>query len=364
MGVSKVVLDGVTQIDLTQDTVTKHNLYANSSAINAAGDKIMGKAQADNEDALLEKTISGTYVNSDITAVRSCAFQRQYGLTKVELPNATTIKVYGFYACTSLEEVDIPKVTVLETSVFSECTKLKTISMPLVTTIPSYGFSNTGMESIYFPTVTTVNTSAFYNCSSLQSVSLTSATEVATWAFYKCSNLSSFVAPKVANLRDKCFHSCKKLVNLDIPYTIHCGDNVFNGCSSLSYFVHDIDALYTANFQNCTSLLAVDCGPRLNIMRPSIFQNDSKFNIFVIRKNSVVSLDSINAFAGTPFASGGTGGILYVPAAVVSSYETKTNWSTILAYENNQIKSIESTHEDSDAPIDLTLYYVDGTPIT
>jgi hypothetical protein len=31
---------------------------------------------------------------------------------------------------------------------------------------------------------------------------------------------------------------------------------------------------------------------------------------------------------------------------------------------NNQIKSIESTHADPNAPIDLTLYYADGTPIT
>lgn len=32
-------------------------------------------------------------------------------------------------------------------------------------------------------------------------------------------------------------------------------------------------------------------------------------------------------------------------------------------YTNNQIKSIESTHTDPNAPIDFTLYYADGTPI-
>ena len=55
--------------------------------------------------------------------------------------------------------------------------------------------------------------------------------------------------------------------------------------------------------------------------------------------------------------------MLYVPNDLISSYQSASNWSTILGYANNQIKSIESTHTDPNAPIDLTLYYIDGTPI-
>ena len=84
----------------------------------------------------------------------------------------------------------------------------------------------------------------------------------------------------------------------------------------------------------------------------------------VLRKASGnMPLGNINWFSSTPFASGGTGGTIYVPSARLSAYQSATNWSTIIGYANNQIKTIESTHTDPDAPIDLTTHYADGTPI-
>lgn len=94
------------------------------------------------------------------------------------------------------------------------------------------------------------------------------------------------------------------------------------------------------------------------------FSTNQALNVLVLRKDGVVALNGINAFSDTPFASGKAGGTLYVPQALISSYQSASNWSTILGYANNQIKSIESTHTDPNAPIDLTLYYADGTPIS
>lgn len=88
----------------------------------------------------------------------------------------------------------------------------------------------------------------------------------------------------------------------------------------------------------------------------------TKLANLVLRESEVVAVGS-TSLTNTPFASGKTGGTLYVPASLVESYQTATNWSTYLSYPNNQIKSIESTHTDPNAPIDLTLYYADGTPI-
>ena len=87
-------------------------------------------------------------------------------------------------------------------------------------------------------------------------------------------------------------------------------------------------------------------------------------DVLVIRSDTITTLNNISAFNNTPFASGKSGGTLYVPADLISSYQSATNWSTILGYANNSIKSIESTHTDPSAPIDLTLYYADGTPIS
>jgi len=95
------------------------------------------------------------------------------------------------------------------------------------------------------------------------------------------------------------------------------------------------------------------------------FLNCSELDTLVIRATSItgIMLSNINAFNSTKFASGAAGGTLYVPNSMISTYQSASNWSTILGYSTNSIKSIESTHTDPNAPIDLTLYYVDGTLI-
>lgn len=122
--------------------------------------------------------------------------------------------------------------------------------------------------------------------------------------------------------------------------------------------------VYNAAFYNCTALKAIDWLGGSITGSSNHFVGCTKLNVMVIRKtDNICSLATTNAFTNTPFASGKTGGTLYVPQALVSQYTQASNWSTILGYSTNQIKSIESTHTDSDAPIDLTLYYVDGTPL-
>jgi hypothetical protein len=61
-----------------------------------------------------------------------------------------------------------------------------------------------------------------------------------------------------------------------------------------------------------------------------------------MRRTSVPSLSSTNAFAGTPIESGT--GYIYVPAALIDSYKTETNWSAFAA----QYRALED-------------YTVDGT---
>lgn len=113
-------------------------------------------------------------------------------------------------------------------------------------------------------------------------------------------------------------------------------------------------------FAACSALEKVDWG---GSHYQKTFVDCSALKMLVIRTSSTVSLNNINVFTNTPFSSTGSGGTLYVPSSLISSYQSASNWSTILGYANNQIKSIESTHTDPTAPIDLTLYYADGTPI-
>ena len=104
-----------------------------------------------------------------------------------------------------------------------------------------------------------------------------------------------------------------------------------------------------------SSFEVIDFGPNTPSFGAWLFSNDSNLSTLIIRKSSVVAAANLNVFSNTPFASGGTGGTLYVPSAVISSYQSATNWSTILGYANNSIQAIEGSQYEN--------YYADGTPI-
>jgi len=92
-----------------------------------------------------------------------------------------------------------------------------------------------------------------------------------------------------------------------------------------------------------------------NINGPYIFQHSKLSTLILRQETKVAGLSNINSFGYTPFASDGSGGTLYVPSALISSYQSATNWSTILGYANNQILPIEGSQYEN--------YYADGTAI-
>ena len=180
----------------------------------------------------------------------------------------------------------------------------------------------TALTSLIVPNVTTIGTQGCYGCSGLTKLFFDNLTSVAASAFYNCTNLKTFVSKKA----------------------------VSTNASEV--------------FRNCSKLEAFDFGTGSGRLGGYYFQSCSALTIVVLRTTSVTALANISAFTSTPFASGGAGGTLYVPSDLISTYQSASNWSTILGYTNNQIKSIESTHTDPNAPIDLTLYYADGTSIS
>ena len=114
--------------------------------------------------------------------------------------------------------------------------------------------------------------------------------------------------------------------------------------------------VYNGAFYGCSSLKALDWLGGEITGSTNQFVNCQKLNIMVIRRTaSICSLSNVSAFNNTPFASGKAGGTLYVPQALIASYQAATNWSTILGYANNQILPIEGSIYETQ--------YVDGTPI-
>lgn len=108
----------------------------------------------------------------------------------------------------------------------------------------------------------------------------------------------------------------------------------------------------------CANLEAVDiAGKNTNSMTKfaaNAFNGNTKMSVLILRGNYVPTI-VISAFAGTPFASGRTGGTLYVPSSMISEYEADSEWATILGYETNSIQAIEGSIYETQ--------YADGTAI-
>lgn len=187
-----------------------------------------------------------------------------------------------------------------------------------ITLIPEYSMSGggTNLDLLSFPNVTRIGGYAFSN-----------------------TKAKRFLLPKLAALLGgQTFQSCTGVEKLALPAIADFGngDYIFSGC---------------------TSLKEIDLGPLTSRLgRYYTFNGCSRLNTIVIRSSSVANVLAINVFNGTPFASSGTGGTLYVPQAAIADYQAATNWSTILGYANNSIQAIEgSVYENA---------YADGTPIT
>lgn len=110
--------------------------------------------------------------------------------------------------------------------------------------------------------------------------------------------------------------------------------------------------------KGCTQLKTVDFVYFKGQIAQNAFQNDSSFDTLIIRNTDDIPVlwGGVGNFNGTPFASGGSGGTMYVPSAMISTYQSASNWSTLLGYANNSIQAIEgSIYKNA---------YADGTPIS
>ena len=178
----------------------------------------------------------------------------------------TSIGSYAFYSCSSLTTASFPKVTSIGSYAFYSCSNLTTVSFPVATSIRSSAFTHCyNLTTASFPKVTSIGSDAFYKCSNLTTVSFPVATSIGDYAFFNCYPLTTVSFPKATSIGNAAFHSCRNLISL-----------------------------YLAG-------------------------------------SSICKLSNSNAFMYTPIygysASAGTYGSIYVPASLLTSYKTATNWT-------------------------------------
>lgn len=180
--------------------------------------------------------------------------------------------------------------------------------------VGQYSLQNTQIESITDANFPSLGVSSRYavlfKMNSLKTIKLSGEQIVLSSGYYalrdnanleraEFPNAAYNVGPSYAVTAQNAFGGCKKLTTVDVGYVQRIVGNTFNGSTSLT--------------------------------------------TIVLRYSSVVTLDNVSAFNNTPFKNGGTGGEIYVPSALISSYQSATNWSTVNGWGTITWKAIEGS---------------------
>ena len=212
-------------------------------------------------------------------------------------------------------------------------------------------------ETVVYEGTHAIGNSLFSRVSGLKSFTATENVALESSIFYAATDLESVSMPLCAangqSISD-IFRDCTSLSSVNLPKVKLLGQNIFRNCASLKTLVMQSLTALRDSFAYNAGLQKVDLPVCSSIAANNHFYN-CPLEVLVLRNSSVCGLGNIGTFGGTPFASNGTGGTLYVPSSLISSYQSATNWSTILGYANNQIKAIEGSIYETQ--------YADGTPI-
>lgn len=215
--------------------------------------------------------------------------------------NCESVRNYAFYQSGGIRTVSSNTVKTVGERSFNAIYNLSSLNMPNVTKCGNYAFSGLNyVGALSFPQLTSAGTGAFQE-----------------------SKFPSIDLPLLASCPTSLFQACGKVTTINVPKLTSINSNAFCWCTSLSH----IDL------------------PEVKSIGGNGFGNSSVLKRIILRYASGVTLSNVNAFQGTPFAKGGSGGEIYVPQALIDSgfYTTATNWSVINGYGTVTWKAIEGS---------------------
>ena len=117
------------------------------------------------------------------------------------------------------------------------------------------------------------------------------------------------------------------------------------------------------NFNNNFTMTHIDLGSVASLVAQCLY-NCTNLATIVLRRTIITALANVNALNGTPFASGGSGGTIYIPKVLYDElgtgssldYKAATNWSTIDGYGTITWAKIEGSYYET--------HYADDTEIS
>lgn len=162
--------------------------------------------------------------------------------------------------------------------------------------------SNVDIGDYYNPRITKLGTYALYYRSTLKTLNLPNMTAGASGCVGQCSNLTEVRLPGLKTIESGTwFAGCSKLAFADLGATIQLSASTFSSCSALK--------------------------------------------TLILRRQGTTgtSMPALNAFNGTPYTSGGSGGKVYVPSAMIEWYKAATNWSVLYGYGTVEFVALEGS---------------------
>lgn len=188
------------------------------------------------------------------------------------------------------------------------------------------------------------------------------ATYTFDYALYWRTGITELSLPKMSKLANSVCHNCINLTKLYLPSCTSIGVSSLNGIGAKVLVFPAVRELGNYSCRNCANLTAIDFaydGTQAPAFRgSSAFADCPKLNTLILRSGKMWTIGNVNNFTNTPFASGKSGGTIYVPGALIDTYKAHATWSVILGYgggTQNQILPIEGSIYETQ--------YADGTPI-
>ena len=179
-----------------------------------------------------------------------------------------------------------------------------------------------GATEIVLPdSVTTIKRYCFRDEKTLIDIRSEGVTSISSYAFYGCTSLALTSLPEgVTSIGSYAFRGCTSLALTSLP----------EGVTSIS----------TSAFYGCTSLTLMSLPEGVTSIGISAFYGCTALTTLILRRtDAITALGNKSAFALTPIASGT--GYIYVPSALLATYQAATNWSTYSA----QFRAIEDYPE-------------------
>ena len=291
------------------------------------------------------KLINGTKLDNDLTEIADLIRSKTGGESLLQFPNGFITELAKAYTLKDWSLNDFGTI----------------VNIPTATTIGAFAFNETGKDET-LPKLTEIhapNVTSFFSNLPAQSGAM---------VFQDCTALTVVDLPNLTSMNSGGyqFAGCTALQHIVLPKAM-IGQHCFDGCTSLQTV--RIDAHGTTNnygFANCSNLTGIDFTGAMTGTGTYEFQNCTNLTTIIIRtKAATVTLNNINCFSNTPFASGKAGGTLYVPQEKIVDYQAATNWSTILSYTVTPEEG-DPYSQNQILPIEGSIYetqYYDGETI-